>query len=226
MGIKEEVHKLGSQHDFPILLTEELHQNYAVQGYKRKNLADVLNAFGRLSYFLEFTFPAFHVPEWKLTDAGKFQTHVRIPATIHMRLLPINPNLSSSTDATVNDSIETATRRGKAYLKQKAEKLYEQYPDDAPAICEYLGRVAPHYKNFESWQWYLCPRSGTTLNFHLQPCGIINPSFFLNAQQLCKSARINTINVYPYTIEIVFHAFSQIEHLPYNRRHRARFQPY
>jgi hypothetical protein len=233
MGIKEVVHKLGNQHDFPILLTEELHQVFVIQGYKRKNLAELLNAFGSLSYVLEITFPATHPEEWKLTDAGKLQAHVRLPATIYLRLVPSTREGLFSEGHGQGDEKEKeacttdmAIKRGMAYLKQKANKLYETFPDDAAAICEYLGRLAPYYKNFYSWQWFLCPRSGTTINFHLEPCGIVNPAFFLNAQQLCKNARISNINVYPYTVEIVFHAFSQIENLPYNRRHRARFKPY
>lgn len=229
MGIKDVAHRLGDQHDFPILLTEELHQVFVIQGYKKKSLANLLNEFGCLSYVLEITFPAIHPEEWKLINAGKLQAHINIPATIYLRLLPLKQETlfcNTNSHVEVNETTEIALKRGSAYLKQKANKLYETYPDDAEAICEYLGRLAPYYKNFFSWQWFLCPRSGTTINFHLEPCGVVNPAFFLNAQQLCKKARIANINVYPYTVEIIFHAFSQIENLPYNRRHRARFKPY
>lgn len=225
MGVKEIIHRLGSPQDFSILVTEELHQVFAVQGYKRKTLSALLNAFGCLSYSIEIQFPIIHDPQWKLEKAGLLKTHIQLQDTIHIRLLPTNgiANLSSSIQPLIS---ENAVKNGKCIMRGKAQKLQEQYPDDANAIFEYFGRLNTYYKSSATWEWYLCPRSGTSLNLHIQPVGVLDPLFFLRAQQECKIARINTIHIYPYTVEIVFHAFTQVEQLPYNRRHRARFQPY
>lgn len=223
MGIKDKILSLRNTHDFPILVTEELHQVFSIQGYKRKSLATLLNTFGCISYNIELTFPFGHDEEWKLQEAGRLKSHIQLAATIQVRLLPMK---ETPPDNYVHITAETATRLGKEIFKNKAAKLLEQQPDDAMGIFEFLGRLSSYYPQCRSWEWYLCPRAGTSLNLHLQPAGVINPKCFLRAQNECTIARINTINIYPYTIEIVFHAFSQIEHLPYNRRHRARFNPY
>lgn len=222
MGLKDTVTRLGSSFDFSILIIEELHQVYAVQGYKRKNLADLLNAFGRLSYLLEIHFPSIHHEQWKLQHAGRLQSHINLPVSIQLRLLPS----SAEEEQPPLVATETAVEMGQAYFAEKTAKLVAQFPNDAKAICEFLGRVAGYYKHMKQWQWYICPRSGTTINLHLEPIGTLNPKYFLLAKQACTLARVATINVYPYTVEIVFHAFSQIELLPYNRRHLSRFKPY
>lgn len=223
MGVKEKIHSLKSIHDFPILVTEELHQVYSVQGFKRKNLPALLNAFGRMLYFVEITFPFIRADDWKLNTAGRIQSHIQLQATIQLRLFPIKEQCIENVK---HLTTETAVINGREFFRSKASKLEEQEPNDAKAIFEYLGRLLHHYPQSRIWEWYLCPRAGTSLNFHIQPTGIINPKHFLTAQKECTIARINEIFVYPYTIEIVFHAFSQIEHLPYNRRNRPRFTPY
>jgi len=223
MGVKEKIHSLKCIHDFPILVTEELHQVFSVQGYKRKNLAALLNAFGRMLYFVEITFPYNHEDAWKLNTAGRLQSHVQLQLTIQPRLLPLKEQCIENAK---HLSTETAVNDGKTFFRSKAAKLEEQQPNDAKAIFEFLGRLNHHYPQSRTWEWYLCPRAGTSLNFHIQPTGLINPKHFLAAQKECTIARISNIFVYPYTIEIIFHAFSQIEHLPYNRRNRPRFTPY
>ncbi len=223
MGIKEQIHSLKSVHDFPILITEELHQVYSVQGYKKKKLADLLNAFGRLSYLIEINFPQFHSSEWVLQNAGRLQTHVTLAATINLRLHPPKEQLLDKHAVITTDQ---AVKSGTAFFRAKASKLQIQHPNDADAVFEFMGRLLTFFPLSTSWEWYLCPKSGTSLNFHIQPTGTLNPALFLRAQKESTVARISTINIYPYTVEIVFHAFSQIEHLPYNRRHQTRFLPY
>jgi len=227
MGLKEIIRKLASPLDFPILVTEELHQVLSVQGYKKKKLTALLNEFGCFSYAIQLFFPSTRDSNWILNNAGKLQTHIQIPATIQLKLVPINDAARSIERESVDTTTtEQAIRSGRQLLHNKILKLKETFAENSDAICEIFGRLQIYYPAFSTWEWYLCPSSGTTLNLHIQPVGSVNPDLFIKAQQECTTARINTINIYPYTIEIVFHAFSQIEHLPYNRLHRRKFKPY
>jgi hypothetical protein len=224
MGIKDAIIKLKSNFDLPLLITEELHQVVSVQGYKRKKLTDLLNVFGRLRYKIELTFPLLHPAYWKLHMAGRLQSHVELPATIQMRLVPVGPDLNSSINSKL--SVDEAIAAGATFMNRHASNLFIKLPDDHRAICEFLGRLVQHYDEFKLWEWFICAKSGTSLNLHLQPLGTFNPTMFVTAMKDCSLARINSIVIYPYTIEIIFRAFSKIEYLPYNRAHRVKFQPY
>lgn len=222
MGIKEVVHRLNESTDVPLLVTEELHQVYAVSGFKRKNLIKLVNEFGLLSYRLWLTYRPGPHPGWDLQKAGRLSSHINAPASIPLRIMP----LQDLPDQFPVAPLETAVQLGERFFSAKLDLLQKQIPDDWSSICEYMGRLGVFYSTASSWEWYLCPRSGTTLNFHIEPDCALDPCHFLRAMVDCQRARINSINVYPHTIEIVFHAFTKIERLPYNRRHRVRYTPY
>jgi hypothetical protein len=222
MGLKDIIHSLHRLIDLPILITEELHQNFSIEGLKKKPLALLVNTFGAHNFDLVLDYKPIY-KEWELKNAGQISAHVNCPFTIPLRLLPALHK--ETAENYVVPTTEQSVVLGIAVLRGKYDILKKQFPDDYNAVCELLGRLKSYYPTSDTWEWFMCPRAGTTLNFHLQPNGPIDPAFFLIAQKECRLARISTIQVYPCTIEIVFHAFSKIERLPYNRR-RQRFAPY
>ena len=219
MGLKDGIYRLHEALDRPLLVTEELHQVYTVEGFKRKNLELLLDAFAIYGY----TVKLFYRPsDFELQKAGRLSTHLAAAASIPLRLEPIltikNKNVKLETD--------TAIDKGRSFFHTKFPALQKQVPDDWQNLCEYMGRLATFYDNFEQWQWYLCAKSGTTLNIHLMPVTTIDPVHLLTAGTECQLARLQNVNVYPHTVEIVFLAYSKIEQLPYNRRNRRRYTPY
>ena len=229
MGFKDTIHHLQEATDLPLLVTEELHQVYSVDGFKRKNLPLLLDTFSQFSYrpILNYRPGPFH--GWDIQKAGKLSSHIQIPACLPLRLEPIDMD-ASKMDAAVTyvTSLDAAIQLGQTFFNTKLESLKSKIPDDWRGVCEFIGRLVDMYKNknIDKWQWYLCTKSGTALNFHLMPDTAIDPSLFLQAKVDCRCARVNTVNVYPYTIEIVFYAYTKIERLPFNRRHRIRYEPY
>lgn len=220
MGVKDGIYRLHEALDRPLLVTEELHQVYAVEGFKRKNLITLLDAFAKYGYLVKL----FYRPsDFELQKAGRLSTHLSTSTTIPLRLEPC-----LNIDSTLNTPLtpETAIEKGKTFFNTKFSALQKQIPDDWQNVCEYMGRLAIFYDNFDQWQWYLCAKSGTTLNIHLMPVTSIDPVHLLTAGNECQKARLQNVVVYPHTIEIVFLAYSKVEHLPYNRRNRIRYTPY
>lgn len=235
MGFKDSIHALHEDTDLPVLVTEEVHQVFSVDGFKRKSLPLLLDTFAQFRYQPILNYR--HLPghTFDLQKAGRLSTHIQAPACIPLRLEPIRDpirdplhNDRETIFNSENISPDTAIQNGKAFFGTKFESLQRKIPDDWQHVCEYMGRLMPIYKqaNIDNWPWYLCTKSGTTLNFHLMPDAQIDPAFFMQAKSDCRRARVNTVTLYPFTIEIVFHAFSKVECHPFNRRHRIRYDPY
>ena len=158
MGLKDIIRKLASPLDFPILVTEELHQVLSVQGYKKKKLTTLLNEFGCFSYAIQLFFPSTRDSNWILNNAGKLQTHIQIPATIQLKLVPINDAARSIERESVDTTTtEQAIRSGRQLLHNKILKLKETFAENSDAICEIFGRLQIYYPAFSTWEWYLCP---------------------------------------------------------------------
>lgn len=226
MGLKEVIASVTTKTDFPICVTEELLQVKQVEGFKQKRLLTLCNAFGKIGYKPVLAFHGLHSPDWTLNKAGQLRHHVALLATIPLLLVPFNAESDTPVPLVLTE--EASVENGKKAIGiTKYDKLHKQHPNDTLALCEFLGRLRHVYPEAEQWAWYLCPRAGTTLNFHIQPTNKIDPSLCLHIQKQCTIARIQSINIYPYTIEVVFHAYTKIQRLPYNREHRAnRFNPY
>jgi len=226
MGFKDAIHNLHEATDLSLLVTEELHQVYSVDGFKRKNLRHLLDTFAQYNYRPVLNYVPV-LSGWDIQRAGRLSAHIQAPVCVPLRLEPVNDSECLLVDHYINVP-ETAIQLGQTFFGTKFESLKRKIPEDWQNVCEYIGRLVPFYRiaNIEKWQWYLCTKSGTTLNFHLMPDAVIDPSHFLQVMGECRRARVNMVQVYPYTVEIVFHAFSKIERLPFNRRHRKRYEPY
>lgn len=219
MGLKDTILGLRSPFDWPITVTELIHQIFSVDGFKKKQLKlliDTFTPFG-LTVMLDYRM----AEEWDMRKAGQLSSHLDTPATIPLRLVPTR---GDQADNFVIPSTEIAISAGSAFLRNDAENIKRQIPDDFAGVCEFFGRLSTYYRT-ENWKWHICQRAGTTLNIHLMPASPIEPVFFLRAQYDCKIARINHISICPHTIEIVFFAASKIARLPYNKR-KSRLAPY
>ena len=219
MGLKDTVLSLRSALDWPITVTELIHQVLSVDGFKKKLLTLLVDQFSPLGFTVMLDFRT--ADDWDMRKAGLLSSHLDTPATIPLRLVPTSEQVADNFSVL---STELAISAGHMFLRSDVENIKRQIPEDFQGVCEMLGRISTYYKT-DNWKWHICQRAGTTLNVHLMPGVPIDPIYFLRAQFDCKIARINHICVCPHTLEIVFFAASKIARLPYNKR-RLRVAPY
>lgn len=224
MSLQYAIASLKNKTDSAICITEELHQIKQIEGYKCKSLLDMCNTFGKIGLIPILAFHQNHHAAWTIKLAGQLQTHLELNATIPLLLVPFDTNLEPARPTILSE--EMSKEAGRILLGIQYELLLRRYPNDIFAICEFLGRLRGYYPEADTWRWHLCPKAGTTVNFYIEPTSSIDPTSFLRCQRQCSFARIQGINIYPYVIEIVFHAFSKIQRMPYNRHHQNRFSPY
>lgn len=221
-NLKKAIHQLKTETDCSILVTEELHQVLSVEGYKKKSLFQLINTFGQYSYNVQLHFRPVQASEWNIQTAGKLASHINSTFTIPLRLVPARETVADHVNFSTSEQTIMA---GKQFFQLHHELLQKQTGDDFPQICEFVGRLSQNYP-VAQWEWIVCPKAGTSISLFLQPAAPLDPIHFLRVEGECKVARVSKINVYPFTIEVVFHASTKIEYLPYNRKHRARFNPY